>query len=436
MTSPKQRRSFVGLPIAPLATLFMMLVATPALAQTLNILHAFSGGGDGARPFVAGLTPDAAGNFYGSTLTGGSYGCGGLGCGTVFRLVRHGSSWVETPIYVFHGGSDGGYPMGGVVFGPDGSLYGTTAVGGVGSCNTYGLPGCGTVFRLQPPPAFCSSIPCLWRKTVLYDFGGGSDGANPAAAVTFDPAGNLYSTTLEGGAQNICTGGCGTVFELSRNANGSWSETRLYAFHVGTTDGGFPEAGVILDQAGNVYGTATLGGTGCSGEGCGVVYKLTASGSGWTETILQYFGGTGLSSPEGGLIFDSSGNLYGVTAGYPPAGGVYELTPSQGGWTFATLHVFQSGEAKNSWCRPTLDAAGNIYGTSQQGGAYGNGTVFKLTFSHGAWTYSSLHDFNIEGGEPGTPYPAVVLDASGNIYGTANGGPDDGGLGAVFEIIP
>ena len=219
--------------------------------------------------------------------------------------------------------------------------------------------------------------------------------------------------------------------------DGSWGETRLYAFQWGTTDGSTPAAAVILDQAGNVYGTTVLGGPGCSSGGCGVVYKLTTSGSGWTESILQFFGGTGLVSPEAGVIFDSAGNLYGVTAGYGPSGGVYELSPGPSGWTFTTLHVFQSGEAANSWARLTSDPAGNLYGASQQGGAYGNGTVFKLTFSSGAWSYSSMHDFNLNGGEPGTLYGSVVLDASGNIYGTADAGPfNEGALGAAFEITP
>ena len=436
MTRSTPCRTLAGLPIAIVAILFLTFAVMPAPAQTLNVLHAFTGGGDGAY-VSAGLTPDAAGNFYGTTFGGGSYGCGGLGCGTVYRLVRHGSSWTETPIFVFHGGSDGGYPWGRVIFGPDGSLYGTAEVGGAGQCGFGGVPGCGVVYRLQPPPTTCKSILCYWKETVLYSFAGGSDGANPAAEVAFDAAGNLYGTTLGGGAQNKCDGGCGTVFELSPNKDGSWSETRLYAFQWGTTDGATPAGGVVLDAAGNVYGTTVDGGPGCYSEGCGAVYKLTASGSGWSESILQFFNGTGLAEPEGGLIFDRARNLYGVTAGYAPSGGVYELSPGQGGWTFTTLHAFQSGEAANSWARLTLDPSGNLYGASQQGGAYGNGTVFKLTPSNGAWTYSSMHDFNLNANEPGTLYGAVVLDASGNIYGTADAGPfDEGGEGAAFEITP
>ena len=204
--------------------LFMTLTAPPVQAQTFKVIYNFTGGQDGAVPYT-GLTMDQAGNFYGTTLGGGS-----AGNGTVFRLSRKGSGWVLTPLYSFQGGTDGAIAYARVVFGPDGSLYGTTAGGGyyVGSCADFG---CGTVYNLKPaatvPPAALSP----WEETVLYRFSDGSDGASPGTGnLVFDQAGNLYGTTTKGGSQGVnCASYCGTIYELTLS-KGSWTESVLYAF--------------------------------------------------------------------------------------------------------------------------------------------------------------------------------------------------------------
>jgi uncharacterized repeat protein (TIGR03803 family) len=410
----------------------LVLAAAQEPAPPLNILHIFDGNPDSAY-VRAGLTKDAGGNFYGTTSGGGSYGCGGTGCGTVFRLVHRGAGWVESPIYIFDG-TDGALPMGRVIFGPDGSLYGTTAAGGVGACNFAGVPGCGTVFKLQPPQTVCKTTLCFWTKKVLYSFTGSSDGATPFAEVAFDREGNLYSTTLQGGLQSSCSGGCGTVFELAHNSDGTWSESIVWAFQGGTTDGIAPSSEVTLDSSQNLYGTTVTGGQTYLGAGCGIVYKLKHSSSGWTETVLHYFTGpSDGTNPVAGLTIDIANNLYGATAGYGTAGGVYELDPGSDGYAFTRLHVFGTHEAANASSRLTMDVPGNFYGTSQQGGAYGDGTVYELANVSGVWTYIPLHDFNLSGGDAGTPYGAIVL-VGNDLYGTTDAGPDGSGHGVAFKI--
>ena len=202
------------------ATLVLAVLSVSSLqAQTLNVLHSFNGKGGpaGYHPY-AGMTMDAAGNLYGTTLDGGSAGCA---CGIVFELKHAGSGWVLLVLYSFQGGNDGALPEARVVFGPDGNLYGTTTLGGDPSCVTDPFyPGCGTVFKLQPPATACAAITCPWTETVLHRFEN-YDGALPTAEVVFDAAGNLYGTTFNGGIGN-CIAGCGAIYELSPD-NGSWS---------------------------------------------------------------------------------------------------------------------------------------------------------------------------------------------------------------------
>ena len=225
-----------------------VVVTQPARAQTYTVIHNFQGERDGNEPNY-GLTIDANGNLYGTTFGGDS------GTGTVYMLSPGSAGWALTPLYVFTGGSDGAAPYAAVVFGPDGSLYGTTGFGGVpGPCTTGGgFTGCGTVFKL-------TSSNGNWTENVLYDFTGGSDGANPyGARLIFDQAGNLYGTTFGGGGGS-CTGtppGCGVVYELTPS-KGGWTESDLFTFSGGN-DGANPQAGVIFDQSGNLYGTTYRG---------------------------------------------------------------------------------------------------------------------------------------------------------------------------------
>ena len=214
-------------------------------------------------------------------------------------------------------------------------------------------------------------------------------------------------------------------------SGGGWTATEIYS--PGNSNLAAPYGGVVFDNAGNLYGTSSRGGYGQAGN----VYRLSPSGSGWKAQSLHQFDGPDGASPIGGLIIDTSGNLYGTTASSGPGGGgtVFKITFTSGSWTFDTLYSFS---ACNGLCGPqeklVMDAAGALYGTTSGGGAYGLGSVFKLTTSNGDWTYTSLHDF--AGGSDGaTPYSNVVFDANGNLYGTAyNGGAN--GYGVVWEITP
>ncbi len=388
--------------LVPLAIVLTILTIAPmAQGQTLTVLHTFTGGGDGGTP-TAGLTIDQAGNFYGTTSMGGA------GYGTVFKLSRSGTGWILSTLYSFQGGDDGGNPYAGVVFGPDGALYGTSS--------DYDIKGgFGTVFSLRPPASACHSVSCPWTKTVLYHFTGGADGANPGYGdLAFDAAGNIYGTTFSGGGGANCTSdNCGVVFQLSRSG-GSWTESVLYRFSDSGKGGAIPYAGVILDGAGNLYGTTFLGGI----DNGGVVFKLTQSGSSWTETVVHTFGGLNDGAYLfGGLIKDQWGNLYGTTAFGPTnenGGTVYELQPFGGSWTYSILAALPGNEETiGPQDAPTMDAAGNLYATSFGGGSGNDGYAFKLTPSGGSWIYTDLHDFN---GQDGVNPSGVVLDAHGNLY--------------------
>ncbi len=392
-----------------------ILMSTSTQAEILTVQHTFTGQGDGGEP-VSGLTFDRAGNLYGTTSFGGA------GYGTVFKLSRSGSAWILTTLYAFRGGSDGATPQAGVIFGPDGALYGTT---------TYGGAGLGTVFRLRPPASVCRSAQCPWSETVLYRFAGGNDGAHPGYGdLAFDSAGNIYGTTAAGGMGCGPYGGCGVVFKLTQSG-GVWSESVLFAFENG--NGQTPYSGVIVDSAGNLYGTLVYGGT----AGRGVVYELSQSGSGWTETTLYNFAVyPAAGNPYGGLVFDQHGNLYGTTfTGGGGGGAVYELQPSGGSWTYNTIYSLPGFQGP--FDSPTLDASGNLYATSTGGGT-GLGNVFELSPGVGGWTYTDLYDFQ-DASQGAYPEGAVVVDDSGNVYGTTlDGGEEhcDGGCGVVWEITP
>ena len=390
----------------------MLLAASKAEGQTYTLLHNFSGP-DGAAPYGT-LTMDRAGNLYGTTYFGGN-GCGGYGCGTVFKLTHKNSGWILARLYSFQGGNDGEYPLAGVTIGPDGSLYGTTSAGGGNPpiCTSpVGGPGCGTIFKLQPPATACTTALCPWTETVLYRFMGGSDGAYPGYGnLVFDQTGNLYGTTEGDEFSNQAT-----AFKLSRSGSG-WTKSLVYNFGYI-----FVGSGMIFDHAGNLYGTTADSG------GWGTVYELIPSGSGWTETTLYQFQNDGDGyEPLGGVAFDQAGNLYGTT--FNDGGRVYELSPSAGGWIYSSLYYFNSYEG--SYSGPTVDAVGNVYGVMSI-----QSLVFKLAFSNGGWSETDLTDF---GGDP-IPVGGVILDGNGNIYGTTSMGGTGSCRGVpcgdIFEITP
>ncbi len=272
------------------------------------MLHSFNdNGADGAYP-LAGLIFDAAGNLYGTTQQGGIHSCKGKTCGTVFEMTpREGGGWTESVLHSFGNGTDGVNPQGSLISDASGNLYGTTYQGGIHSE--------GTVFEMTPREGGG------WTETVLHSFGSGTDGVSPNATLIVDATGNLYSTTIAGGIHNG-----GTGFELSPQEGGGWTETVLHSFGNGT-DGANPQAGLVIDAAGNLYGTAITGGI----HSDGAVFELSPQeGGGWAETVLHSFGnGADGISPYAGLIMDAAGNLYGTTiaGGTHADGTVFEIAP-------------------------------------------------------------------------------------------------------------
>ncbi|MGD0929662.1 MAG: choice-of-anchor tandem repeat GloVer-containing protein [Candidatus Korobacteraceae bacterium] len=410
----------------PVLLFALMAVLIPsAQAQTFSVIHNFFGGSDGASP-QSGLTLDNRGNLYGTAVSGGNGGGG-----TVFKIVHQGSGWIFLTLYSFDTrlANNGIAPEAAVVIGSNGSLYGTTEIGGMNGqgCDTYG---CGLVYNLRPPARATASALGQWTETVLYTFTGNPDGAHPEAAVVFDQAGKIYGTTLQGGSSNW-----GTAYELLP-ANGGWTERVLYPFTNGN-DGGYLTGSLIFDLAGKLYGLANSGGA----YGNGTVFQLSPSGSSWTESTLYAFPGQGQNgeNPAGSLILDGLGNLYGGTSygGSNYGGTAFELIPEpNGSWTYGVLYnfVFSGNTTPGPLCGLTRDTAGSLYGTTFGDGAYGFGSVFKLTPSDDGWVYTDLHDFT--GGNDGR-YPAgsVVFDQAGNFYGTTTGGGAYG-YGVIWEITP
>jgi uncharacterized repeat protein (TIGR03803 family) len=280
-------------------------------------------------------------------------------------------------------------------------------------------------------------------EVILHNFARERDGGQPYAPLTFDAAGNIYGTATEGGDTTACNGvGCGVVFKLSPTGTGGWGETVLRAFPGGYM-GSSPDSGVLFDSAGNLYGVTSYGGytkNMCPSNGCGVVYELSPTGAGgYKEKVLHAFsGGTDGYSPSGGLVFDAQGNLYGTT----PAGGtgsegtVYELSPNgSGGWTESILVNFSGSNGANPSCTLLIDAQGNLYGTAAYGGANVNGIVFELSpGSGGTWTETILYNF---GTAPDLtlPFGGLTADAEGNLYGSAEEGGPGKYYGGVFQLV-
>jgi uncharacterized repeat protein (TIGR03803 family) len=338
---------------------------------TEKVLYSFKGNRkDGVGP-SAGLIFDGVGNLYGTTGGGGVYNAG-----TVFELMTTANgNWTERVLHSFKFGSSAGWdPDGGLILDNSSNLYGTA--GG-------GVDGDGVVFELA------RTAGGHWVEKVLHTFrDDGKDGRNPVAGLIFDDAGNLYGTTPSGGAYY----GGGTVFELTPKAGGGWSEKILHSFdnsgHGDGRDGLWPFAGLILDAQGNLYGTTSSGGNleYCGGNGCGTVFELSprAGGHDWREKILHNFRNNGKdgTGPAGNLIFDAAGKLYGLTptGGAYNGGTAYELSPTaDGGWTEKVLHSFgYSSDGINPSASLVCDFAGNLYGTTWQGGSDEWGTVFEI----------------------------------------------------------
>jgi uncharacterized repeat protein (TIGR03803 family) len=362
-----------------LAAALLLTAIPPAQAQTLTTLYSFTGGADGSHP-TCRLVMDKSGNLYGVTATGGLYGGG-----TVFKVTPAGT---ETVIYAFGGnetGPESGLTMAGNV------LYGATVEGPEGP---------GTVFQVTKKGA----------ENNLFYFNG-SDGWTPWGIPIRGGKGNLYGTTVMGGTYNA-----GIVYEITP----AGTENILYSF-TGGSDGGYPDAGVVRDGKGNLYGTTYQGGA----YGVGTVFKVSPTGE---ETVLQSLGGQAGAYPFfAGLVMDTKGNLYGTAydGGDWGFGTVFEVTKKG---TFIVLYSFEGFDGAYPEAGLVLDPDGNVYGTTTSGGAFGQGTMFEVTPTG---TETVLYSFT--GGADGKPFAGLVRDAQGNLYGTT----EDGGAygyGTVFKL--
>jgi uncharacterized repeat protein (TIGR03803 family) len=415
----------------------VMTLAISGHASTFKVIYTFgtSGSTDGYLPDGA-MVRDAAGNLYGTTVGGGN---GDYSAGTVFELSpASDGSWTEKILYNFTGGADGSTPVAGVVFDSQGNLYGTTQQGGIseGSCSG----GCGVIYELSPSATG-------WKQTVLHSFTGKADGAAPVAAVVLDREGNIYGTTVSGGIQDQCFEGCGTAFELVR-AN-KWQLKVLHTFENAPNDGAYPEGGLTFDGKGSLLGTTLVGSNwSFGGTSYGTVFKLTPDADGtWSEQQLYGFCQHGAcadgNGPQAGVVV-ANGKIYGTTnsgGGENAYGTVFELPESSHG---AGIQVFSLTGVKGEYpTAPVLFDQGRLFGVTQQGGIVngacqlypdGNGVVFELSQQNGKPAETVLYSFT--GGSDGCgPSAGLVADSDGNLYGTAFQGGSLS-LGVVFEVTP
>jgi uncharacterized repeat protein (TIGR03803 family) len=386
----------------------LILVGSALAAPKYKVLHAFGAGKDGGGLWGS-LVFDMKGNLYGTTSGGGLYGYG-----TVFQLTpRSDGKWAETLLHSFkNDDSDGDDLNSGLTFDAAGNLYGTTSAGG--GPDTYG-----TVFEMKlSSRGWVLNVihrfslhdraggspyagvlmdkagglygvaygafellpgPNGWREAVLHQFTGrNGDGEDAFAGLIMDAVGNLYGTTEHGGTSKLCGGGCGTVYELQRTSSG-WKEHILHDFGTGDDDMALPGVGaLVLDSAGNLYGTA-----GGGASRAGVAFRVTRSPDGHWKTTIQYAftGGANGDQPGAGVVMDNTGNLYGTTiAGGDPkcqCGVVYKLAPQANGkWKYTVLHTFVGSDGAQPDANLILDSKGNLYGTTATGGA---GVAFELT---------------------------------------------------------
>jgi hypothetical protein len=380
-----------------LAALVCSLIPAASAQWSEKVLYSFQGGTDAGSVPVGGLVFDQQGNLYGVTENGGE----------VFQLVppsENGGAWTQNVLYVFQGNTkgDGASPSGGLVMDGKGNFYGVTASGGTGDCVLLGLLlGCGTVYELSPP----ANPGDPWTEKVLYSFQGGNDGYVPGGSRVFDKAGNLYGATLFGGGQgttcDILYGGdCGTVFEMSppQIQGDPWSEKALHSF-AGGSDGALPNGGLILDDEGTLYGTTYYGGSesgqcdgGVEGTGCGTVFRLI-----------------------------------------PP-------TKQSNTWSEKILLRFD-GQDGSGPAGVIFDKSGNLYGTTQYGGTPSdNGGVFELLRPSAevhTWKESVLYVFTDGHAIDGAyPVAGLIFDAEGNLYGTTYQGSYSSQYGTVFQLVP
>ena len=429
MKGKRMRHTIFPVKLRIAFTILVLILFTAMASGQEKVLYNFYDVGGSVLP-VAGVISDAAGNLYGTTFYGGAYGNG-----MVFELSPEAGGWKQTVLHSFNwDGIDGFWVTGGLVFDTAGNLFGTTQFGGTGNC-TSAIGGCGTVFELSPSASGewtetilhnfqgsdgfeahagpiidaagnlygtmasggsfgqgtvyeLSPAASGWTEKTLHHFTGGDDGGVPYGSLLLDAAGNLYGMASAGGGSTAaCRYGCGTVFELSPGTNGQWTGKALHSFSKNLNDGHYPYACLILDASGNLYGS-TLEGGGTGKNDRGIVFELRprADGSGkWTAKILHNFNDQlddGVN-PSGTLIFDASGNLYGVTlvGGASGGGTVFKLTPTANGpWAETIVHQFGKGgvDGDNPNAGLIFGTSGDLFGTTGQGGTYNEGTVFEV----------------------------------------------------------
>jgi len=389
------------------ALVFASLLTPPVHAQTYTVLYTFTGGADGGYPY-AGVIFDQAGNLYGTTEGRGDVRACGLfhGCGVVYKLDASGK---ETVLHTFKGGSDGRQPQWGNLFrDKTGNLFDTTVYGGLSVSDVGG----GVVYKVSK----------TGKESILHKFAGGSeDGLEPQTGLIQDAAGTFYGTTAAGGTSVYC----GTVFKMTK----SGKVTVLHSF--AGTDGCQPIGGLVMDAAGNMYGLTSSGGS----TGLGTVFKITKTGK--LTTMHTFAGQPDGALPLGILVLDKAGNIYGTT----PGGGNPNCTTAQQGCGVVfkidthgketILHSFLAPEGGLPYAGLVLDAAGNLYGTTSGFAAYNWGSIFKLDKKG---TFTKLHDFT-GGADGGFPFNGLTRDKAGNFYGTAYLGGSSG-YGVVFKLTP
>ncbi len=437
--------------------LLMLVGSTSVVAagQGFQTLISLKGVSNGGQPWATPIV-DKSGNLYGTTSEGGNGPCTDgkliLGCGTVYEVSPPvtGSQWTETLLYQFQGGTDGNFPVAGLVFDGSGNLYGTTEAGGTGDS--------GTVFELSPPSSGSGS----WTKTTIYNFAGGAAGAYPEAGLVFDDSGNLYGTANSGGICNFEEECGGVVYELAPPATSGepWTEILIHAFRL-APDGAGPQSTLVF-VGNNLFGTTIDGGTGgpncASDANCGTIFELappSAPGGTWTEHVLHSFAsvtGDG-QNPRSGLVRGKSGTLYGVTefGGTIGFGTVYQFVPPSlpgGGWTETVLFNFSDvSVGADPFPTPALGPDGSLYGTTMFGGASERGNVYRLSppaVNGDPWVETVLYTFSSHA----YPIAGLTVGKAGSLYGATLGGINDdtcatnssGGqslaCGLLFRVLP
>jgi uncharacterized repeat protein (TIGR03803 family) len=370
------------------------------------VIYSFEGGADGEYTDTD-LVRDVSGDLYGTSVSGGTHASG-----TVWQLHPNGDgSWTHAVLYNFTGGADGAEPYEGVTLDAAGNLYGTAVTGG----------GCGVAYKLTKSGG-------TWTQTVIHQFNGTDDGQGPGARLTLDDTGNIYGMAPTGGVN-----GMGTIYEMKPGRQGSYHFKLLHAFAGADGIGG--SAGALVFHNGDLYGAATAGGA----YGQGSIYRLTLNKKGrWKFNLLYSFEDEpDAGFPYGGLTFDGMGSIYGTTyyAGAHDLGCVYELSPHRGGWNEKVLYSFSGGaDGASPIGNVNFDTAGNLYGTTSEGGVANEGVVFKLAPSGKNWTETVVHSFS---GPPDGAYAYNgMVDGGGNtFYGsTVHGGAED--EGAVYQFTP